>query len=147
MPPLDVTHSASSQLPHSLSLSVTLLLHTPSHALYLHLSLSGSFSPLFYIPPSLYASLELSPLSCFFFASVTCLSFLCSLIFLLAGHNSPLLCLTNSEYSSKLKPSSYLCLSGLVFFYSPLCWAPLVFLSLLANLLSSFSRLFHISPS
>lgn len=67
VPPLDVTHSASSQLPHSLSLSVTLLLHTPSHALYLHLSLSGSFSPLFYIPPSLYASLELSPLSCFFF--------------------------------------------------------------------------------
>lgn len=136
--------STSPQLPHSLSLFVTLLFHTPSHALYLHLSVSGSLPSLLSYPsfpvclPGVKSSLIL-------FASVTCLSFFCSVF---SPHSTSSLATSHPKCSSELKPH-YLCLSWLVFSLLPLVLPCLSFSSILfpLHLLSSFSWLLHIFPS
>lgn len=82
------------QLPHS----VTLFFHTPSHALYLHLSVSGSFPPPFYVPPSVSASLEWSPLGLFWIHHVSVFPLSTHpppLFFPIASHNSLLHCLSS----------------------------------------------------
>lgn len=135
---LDITHSASLQLPPSF--------FSFCHSASSH-SLSRSLSPslCIWITPPL--SLRMPPrsevLSHLLHPSCVCLSLVPFFFSPATSHpiTSPTL-----EFSSQLKPL-YLCLSGLVFSLSPLLWSPFVFLGLFAFLLSSFSRLFLIFPS
>lgn len=139
VPLLDITHSVCLQLlaSLSLSLSVTLILRTPSHSLCLHLAVYESLFSFFFLPPFPFPFCVCLPQS-------KVLSHLCVHLFPLLfpvvfpAISQP----TITVPSLSIPPPTKAPLSLFIWVHLFSHHSPLVFPGLLAYLLSLFSQLF-----